>query len=95
MGYMGFQATEASAAKSGARNPAAVAASAGRKKYGAKGFGELGAAGRKNPNRSKAAKAKLASSIQPKAKGLSSPTKTSPDKGDDSRNSSGGGSIYS
>ena len=34
MGYQGFKAVEASAAKSGARDPAAVAASIGRKKYG-------------------------------------------------------------
>ncbi len=92
---MGFQAVEASVAKSGARNPAAVTAAAGRKKYGAKGFGELGAAGRKNPRRSQAAKAKLASSVNPKAKGLSAPTKTSSDRGDDNRSSQGGGSIYS
>jgi hypothetical protein len=36
-----FAAVERSAAASGARNPAAVAAVAGRKKYGAKGMGRL------------------------------------------------------
>ena len=34
MGYEGFKKVEASAAKSGARNPGAVAAAAGMKKYG-------------------------------------------------------------
>jgi hypothetical protein len=42
-----FKAVEASAAKSGARNPAAVAAAAGRKKYGAAKFAGLSKAGRK------------------------------------------------
>jgi hypothetical protein len=41
-----FAAVEADAAKSGARDPAAVAAAIGRKKYGAKKFAKLGAAGR-------------------------------------------------
>lgn len=41
-----FKAVEASAAKSGARNPAAVAAAAGRKKYGAKKFAALGKKGK-------------------------------------------------
>jgi hypothetical protein len=47
MAYEGFKAVEASAAKSGARNPAAVAAAAGRKKYGAKKFNAAARAGRK------------------------------------------------
>lgn len=42
-----FRAVEASAAKGGARNPAAVAAAAGRRKYGAAGMAALSAAGRK------------------------------------------------
>jgi hypothetical protein len=43
-----FKAVEASAAKSGARNPAAVAAVAGRRKYGAKKMAALAAKGRKH-----------------------------------------------
>lgn len=42
-----FKAVMASAAKSGARNPAAVAAAVGRKKYGKAGMAKLAAAGRK------------------------------------------------
>ncbi len=42
-----FAAVEASARKSGARNPAAVAAAAGRKKYGAKKMAAMAAKGRK------------------------------------------------
>lgn len=42
-----FKAVEASAAKSGARNPAAVAAAAGRRKYGAAAMAKMAAAGRK------------------------------------------------
>ena len=42
-----FKAVEASAAKSGARNPAAVAAAVGRKKYGKAAFQAMAAAGRK------------------------------------------------
>lgn len=42
-----FKAVERSAAKSGARNPAAVAAAVGRKKYGAKKMAQMAAAGRK------------------------------------------------
>ena len=42
-----FAAVEASARKSGARNPAAVAAAVGRAKYGAKKMGQLAAKGRK------------------------------------------------
>lgn len=42
-----FKAVEASARKSGAENPAAVAAAAGRKKYGAKKMAQLSAHGRK------------------------------------------------
>ena len=41
-----FKAVEASARASGAKNPAAVAAAAGRKKYGAKKMAQLSAAGR-------------------------------------------------
>lgn len=47
MAYQGFKAVEASAAKSGAKNPGAVAASIGRKKYGAKTFNKAAASGRK------------------------------------------------
>lgn len=42
-----FKAVMKSAKKSGARNPAAVAAAAGRKKYGAKKMAKWAAAGRK------------------------------------------------
>ncbi len=42
-----FEAVEASAKASGARNPAAVAAAVGRKKYGKKKFQALAAAGRR------------------------------------------------
>lgn len=44
--YMGFKAVEESAAKSGARNPAAVAAAIGRKKYGKRAMGHASALGR-------------------------------------------------
>lgn len=43
-----FAAVAASARKSGARNPNAVAAAVGRKKYGAKKMAALSAAGRKH-----------------------------------------------
>lgn len=42
-----FRAVAASARKSGARNPAAVAAAVGRKKYGAKRMAKMAAAGRR------------------------------------------------
>jgi hypothetical protein len=42
-----FKAVEKSAAKSGASNPAAVAASAGRKKYGTAKMAKMAATGRK------------------------------------------------
>jgi hypothetical protein len=42
-----FKAVAASAAKSGARDPNAVAAKAGRKKYGAKRMAAMAATGRK------------------------------------------------
>lgn len=42
-----FAMVEAAAKKSGASNPAAVAASIGRKKYGAKKFASLAAKGKK------------------------------------------------
>ena len=42
-----FKAIERAARKSGADNPAAVAAAAGRKKYGAKKMAKLAAAGRR------------------------------------------------
>jgi hypothetical protein len=45
--YMGFKAVEESARESGASDPAAVAAAAGRKKYGKKAFQEAAAAGKK------------------------------------------------
>lgn len=41
-----FKAVEASAAKSGAKNPAAVAAAAGRAKYGQKKMTALAEAGK-------------------------------------------------
>jgi hypothetical protein len=46
-----FKQVEASARKSGARNPAAVAAAAGRKKHGAKKMAKLSAAGRRRKAR--------------------------------------------
>jgi hypothetical protein len=52
--HVGFAAVKASAAKSGARNPGAVAASVGRKKYGNAGFQALAAAGRKKAAAKKA-----------------------------------------
>ncbi len=45
MTYMGFKKVEAAAAASGARDPGAVAAAAGRKKYGKKRFQEAAAKG--------------------------------------------------
>ena len=45
-----FRAVKASAAKSGASNPAAVAAAVGRKKYGEKKMAKLSTAGRKRAN---------------------------------------------
>jgi len=42
-----FKAVAASAAKSGARDPAAVAATVGRRKYGKAGMAKLAAAGRR------------------------------------------------
>lgn len=48
-----FAAVEASARKSGARNPKAVAAAAGRRKYGKAGMAKLAAAGRKRAARKK------------------------------------------
>lgn len=45
--YEGFKAVEASAAKSGATDPAAVAAAIGRKKYGKKAFQHAAAEGKK------------------------------------------------
>jgi hypothetical protein len=43
-----FKAVEASARKSGASDPAAVAAAVGRKKWGAKKMGQLSAKGRRD-----------------------------------------------
>ena len=45
--YMGFKKVEKAAAAGGAENPAAVAASIGRKKYGKKAFQKAAAAGKK------------------------------------------------
>ncbi len=45
--YMGFKAVMASAKKGGARDPAAVAAAIGRKKYGKEKFQAAAAAGKK------------------------------------------------
>jgi len=42
-----FAAVEASAARSGAKNPAAVAAAAGMKKYGKRKMAQMAAAGRR------------------------------------------------
>jgi len=46
-----FAAVEASAAKSGARNPKAVAAAVGRKKFGARKMSKLAATGRRRAAR--------------------------------------------
>lgn len=46
MAYEGFAKVKASAAASGARNPGAVAAAAGRKKYGKAKFQKAAAAGK-------------------------------------------------
>jgi len=43
-----FKALEAAAKASGASNPAAIAAAAGRKKYGKKKFQSMAAKGKKN-----------------------------------------------
>ena len=45
--YMGFKKTEKAIAKSGAKDPAAVAASIGRKKYGKEKFQKAASAGKK------------------------------------------------
>ena len=47
MAYMGFEKVEAAAKQSGAKNPAAVAASIGQKKYGKKRFQKAAAEGKK------------------------------------------------
>lgn len=47
MAYVGFKALEGKLSKKGVRNPGAVAASIGRKKYGASKFNKAAAAGRK------------------------------------------------
>lgn len=46
MAYMGFKAVEASAKAGGARNPGAVAAAIGRKKYGKEAFQKHAASGK-------------------------------------------------
>lgn len=46
-----FKKVEREAVASGARNPAAVAAAAGRKKYGAKRMAKMAARGRRRSNR--------------------------------------------
>lgn len=51
-----FKAIEEKAAKSGAKNPAAVAASAGMKKYGKKKMGKMAAKGKKRAKKSSAKK---------------------------------------
>jgi hypothetical protein len=48
--YMGFKAVEKAVAAKGARNPAAVAAYIGRKKYGKEKFQAMAAAGKKAAN---------------------------------------------
>ena len=48
-----FKAVERSAAKSGAENPAAVAAAVGRAKYGEKKMAQLSAKGRKDASKKK------------------------------------------
>lgn len=46
MAYEGFAKVKADAAKSGARDPGAVAAAAGRAKYGKKAFQKAAASGK-------------------------------------------------
>jgi len=46
-----FRALESEAAKGGASNPAAVAAAAGRKKYGREGMARLSAMGKRGGKR--------------------------------------------
>lgn len=46
-----FKAVEKSAAKGGAKDPAAVAAAIGREKYGAKKMAKLSAAGRRRKSK--------------------------------------------
>jgi hypothetical protein len=46
MGYEGLKKVEASAAASGAKNPGAVAASIGRKKYGKAKFQKAASSGK-------------------------------------------------
>ena len=53
MAYEGFAKVKASAAASGARNPGAVAASIGRKKYGKAKFQKAAASGTKMRGMSK------------------------------------------
>ena len=48
--YMGFKAVMAAAKKGGARDPAAVAAAIGRKKYGKEKFQAMAALGKKKAN---------------------------------------------
>ncbi len=47
MGYQGFAKVKEEVAEKGAKDPGAVAASIGRKKYGKKPFQRAAAAGRK------------------------------------------------
>lgn len=47
MGYEGFAKVKSEVAEKGARDPGAVAAAIGRKKYGPKKFNKAAAAGRK------------------------------------------------
>lgn len=56
MAYQGFKAVEASARKSGASNPGAVAAAIGRRKYGKKAFQKAAARGQKMKGMRKAGK---------------------------------------
>lgn len=58
-----FAAVEAEAARSGARNPAAVAAAAGRKKYGAKRMAAMAKAGRRKKSGAKRAKGSSNSTV--------------------------------
>jgi hypothetical protein len=67
MAYLGFKAVEASAAAGGARNPAAVAASIGRKKYGKAKFQKAAASGKKmGKKRRKAKPGAMAGMLQSK-----------------------------
>jgi hypothetical protein len=69
--YMGFKAVMAAAKKGGARDPAAVAAAIGRKKYGKEKFQAMAAAGKKaNEEVEQVTEAEGTVAVTPKEKAL-------------------------